>query len=104
MGLAGNGQLLVGNTTPESQRVGLRLTTISPAGCSLTIAGPDGVQLVKDVLVGDRPGVLEVPAFLLPSGAYSLSFQVKPRSFSAPAELYVNAVEIRRAAAAASSN
>ena len=68
---------------------------------SLTIAGPDGAPLAKDVAVGGRPGMLEVPAFLLPPGEHSLSFQVRAHSFSSPAEVYINAVEIRPAAAAA---
>lgn len=101
MGVSGNGQLMVGNTTPEGRSVLLQLTAISPAGCSLTVTGPDGAPLVKDVAIGERPDVLEVPVFLPPSAAQALSFNVKPRTFTSAGEMYVNAIEIVRAPAPA---
>jgi hypothetical protein len=98
--LAGAGQLYVGNTTPKTQRIELKLTVLSPApGYLLTIMAPDGSPLLKDAALSGSPGILEVPPFPLPPGAQLLSFHVKSSSLSGRAELFVNSIEIRQAPA-----
>ena len=105
MGLAGAGQLFVGNTAPESRHAAVRLSVFAPPpGCRVTVRGPASELLIANMDLAGGQGRLEIPAVNLSPGTNTYTVQVQPITIAAAGALYVNRIEISPSPAAASSN